>query len=55
MKYWKNLAEGRIFISVCFVMVLLSCLVYIAGDRVYAQEKIILKGVPYFHQRWHFD
>lgn len=55
VEYWKNLAERRIFISVCFVLMLLSCLAYIAGDKVYAQERIILKGVPYFCQKWHFD
>ena len=45
----------RILVIGFLTLLLNGCWGIFAADRAYAQEKIILKGVPYFHQRSHFD
>jgi hypothetical protein len=43
------------FLALSFIFFLLGSWAGIAGNQAYAQERILLRGVPYFHQRWHFD
>lgn len=45
----------RILVIGFLTLLLNACWGIVAAEKAYAQEKIILKGVPYFHQRWHFD
>ena len=45
---------GKI-IQLCLFLLLLGCTVFLKAGEVCAKEKVIVKGVPFFHQRWHFD
>ena len=45
----------RILFVGFLTLLLNGCWGILAAEKAYAQEKIILKGVPYFHQRSHFD
>jgi hypothetical protein len=47
--------EGKILFTLSLVFILLEGWAGVAGKDAQAQEKILIRGVPYFHQRWQFD
>jgi hypothetical protein len=51
----KDFWEGKFLFTLSLVFILLGGWAGVAGKDAQAQEKILTRGVPYFHQRWHFD
>ena len=52
----ENVLRKTLIIKACLALLLLGCWADIAGDNVHAaRRKVIVKEVPFFHQKWHFD
>ena len=45
----------RVFLALTLILTLLGSSADIARDKAFAEEKIILKNVPYFHQKERLD
>ena len=55
MKNWHNLRRVGLIISVSIVLIVLGCLTLVMVNQAHAKEKILVKDVPYVHQRWRLD
>ena len=53
--HWNSSYPLRMVVIGFLTLLLNGCWGILAADKAYAQERIVLKGVPYFHQRSHFD
>lgn len=51
----ENVLRKTLMIKVCLALLLLGCWADMTGDQADAREKVLIRGVPFFHQRWHFD
>lgn len=55
MRCWRIFKGVRIFIAIGLVLGLFGSLADITVDKALAGEKIIIKGVPYVHQKERLD
>lgn len=55
VRSWKILIVNCALVVSGFVLIVFGSLANFTGDKALAEEKIILKHAPYFHQKERLD